>query len=113
MLNWTPQIHKAKLYWNNRLFDYTHMRSIIVILLVALIGLQYKLWLGEGSISQWRQLDNKIAEKTVENEQLLARNHAIEADILELKSGEQALEEQARFELGMVKDDEVYYQFIE
>lgn len=89
------------------------MRLIILFLLLALAGLQYKLWLGDGSVLQWRDLQKKIALQTQENEQLATRNRAIEADILELKSGDQALEEQARYELGMVKNDEIYYQFVE
>ncbi|KTC97159.1 cell division protein FtsB [Legionella erythra] len=89
------------------------MRSIVVILILALIGLQYKLWLGDGSVLQWQQLEQKIVDQQKENKKLAARNRAIEADILELKSGEQALEEQARYELGMIKHDEVYYQFVE
>ena len=43
----------------------------------------------------------------------MARNRALQADILQLKSGEQALEERARYELGMIKDGEIYYHFIE
>lgn len=89
------------------------MRLIILFLLLALAGLQYKLWLGDGSVLQWRDLQKKIAMQKQENDQLATRNRAIEADILELKSGDQALEEQARYELGMVKNDEIYYQFIE
>lgn len=89
------------------------MRSIIFVLILALIGLQYKLWVGDGSITQWQQLETKIAAQKKENETLLIRNRAIEADILELKSGDQALEEQARYELGMIKNDEIYYQFVE
>jgi len=89
------------------------MRFIILFLLLALAGLQYKLWLGDGSILQWRDLQKKITMQKQENDQLAIRNRAIEADILELKSGDQALEEQARYELGMVKNDEIYYQFVE
>ena len=89
------------------------MRSIVIFLLLALIGLQYKLWLGEGSVMQWFHLERKLAAEEQENSRLAARNFAIEADILELKSGEQALEEQARYELGMIKDGEVYYQCVE
>ena len=89
------------------------MRSIIFILILVLVGLQCKLWLGDGSILQWVQLEKKIDVQKSENDILLARNHAIEADILELQSGDQALEEQARYVLGMVRDDEEYYQFIE
>lgn len=89
------------------------MRTILIVLTVALLSLQYKLWLGDGSVSQGQQLEKKIADQVKENERLVSRNHGIEADIIELKSGDQALEEQARYELGMVKNDEVYYQFIE
>ncbi|MGQ3892438.1 cell division protein FtsB [Legionella sp. CNM-4043-24] len=89
------------------------MRSIILILLLALLGLQYKLWLGDGSILQWRNLQQKIAEQSRVNDKKMARNQAMEADIIELQSGDQALEEQARFELGMVKSEETYYQFVE
>ncbi|KTC85215.1 septum formation initiator [Legionella brunensis] len=86
---------------------------MILILLLVLIGLQYKLWLGDGSVLQWINLEKKLEVQADENEKLLARNRAMEADILELKSGEQALEEQARYELGMVKEGEVYYQFVD
>lgn len=89
------------------------MRSIIVFLLLALAGLQYKLWLGDGSVMQWMHLENKLAAEEQENKTLASRNLAIEADITELKSGKQALEEQARYELGMVKEGETYYQCAE
>lgn len=89
------------------------MRMIIIFLVLALLGLQWKLWLGDESVSQWLYLEKKLAAQEDDNKKHLAGNQAIEADIVELKSGEQALEEQARFELGMVKDDETYYQFVE
>ena len=89
------------------------MRSIVIFLLLALISLQYKLWVGDDSVSQWYRLEKKLAEEDQENRSLEARNRAIEADIIGLQSGEQALEEQARSELGMVKEGEVYYQFAE
>ncbi|KTD21971.1 cell division protein FtsB [Legionella londiniensis] len=89
------------------------MRIIIAFLVLALIGLQYKLWLGDGSVLQWLQLQKKLSVQEEENKKLQTRNRIIEADIQELKSGEQALEEQARFELGMIKEGEVYYQFVD
>ncbi len=89
------------------------MRIVVACLILALIGLQYKLWVGDDSVSQWLHLQDKLTTQELENKKLAARNHAIEADIVELKSGEQALEEQARFELGMVKSGEVYYHFVE
>lgn len=89
------------------------MRTIVLILLLILLGLQYKLWLGDGNIFQWIELQKKLITQTEENKKLLTRNQAIEADITELKSGEQALEEQARYKLGMVKEGETYYQFLD
>ena len=86
------------------------MRPITIFLLLAFAGLQYKLWVGDGSVLQWFRLENKLVAEEQENKRLLARNRVLEADIVELKSGEQALEEQARYELGMVKEGEVYYQ---
>lgn len=68
---------------------------------------------GEESLLQWKHLEKQIALQKEVNASLTARNLAIEEDIIELKSGDQSLEEQARYELGMVKNDEMYYQFIE
>ena len=89
------------------------MKTIVIFLLLALLALQYKLWVGEGSLAQWMRLEKKLETQDDNNKQLIARNHALEADIAELKSGDQALEEQARFELGMVKNGETFYQFVE
>jgi len=89
------------------------MRPIFIILIIALVGLQHKLWLGDGNVIQWINLEKKLTEHEQENNRLAARNKALEADIKELKSGEQALEEQARFELGMIKETEIYYQFMD
>jgi cell division protein FtsB len=88
------------------------MRLIIFGLILALISLQYKLWLGDGSIKQWLTLENKLSEQETQNQKMLARNKAMEADIIELKSGDQSLEEQARYELGMIKTGETYYHFV-
>ncbi len=89
------------------------MRTIGLFLLLILLVLQYKLWFGEGSIPEWTQVDKKLALQKEENEKLTARNRAVEADIAELQSGDQALEEQARYDLGLVKQGETYYQFVD
>lgn len=89
------------------------MRTLILLLLIALIGVQYKLWVGDGNMVQWKLLKQRINDQKNANEKLIRRNAALEADILELKHGEQALEEQARYELGMIKENEQYYQFIQ
>lgn len=89
------------------------MRPVFIIMIIALIALQHKLWLGDGSLLQWISLEKKLENHQNENNKLASRNRALEADIKELKSGEQALEEQARSELGMVKDYEQYYSFVD
>lgn len=89
------------------------MRIVIASLILALIGLQYKLWLGDGSLLQWARLEKKLESQKKENKKLIVRNRKLEADVLELKSGEQALEEEARYELGMVKEGEVYYHLVD
>ncbi|MBL7479498.1 cell division protein FtsB [Legionella bononiensis] len=89
------------------------MRPIFIILILALVVLQHKLWLGDGNVIQWINLEKKLEDHQRENKKLAARNRALEADIKELKGGDQALEEQARYELGMIKEYEIYYQFVD
>ncbi|BCA96355.1 cell division protein FtsB [Legionella antarctica] len=82
-------------------------------MIIALVVLQHKLWLGDGNLIQWISLEKKLEEHHNENNKLAARNRALEADVKELKNGDQALEEQARSELGMIKEHEIYYQFVD
>lgn len=89
------------------------MRYIFMILIITLIVLQHKLWLGDANLIQWINLEKKLTEHEHKNTKLAARNKALEADIKELKGGDQALEEQARYELGMIKENETYYQFVD
>lgn len=89
------------------------MRLLYIILLITLISLQHKLWLGDANVRQWFALEKKLSAQKEQNNKLAARNHILEADIKELKTGEQALEEQARYELGMIKDHEEYYHFVD
>lgn len=89
------------------------MRGFFIALVLVLLAIQAKLWFGDGNVYQWLSLSQKIEAQEAQNDKLGKRNLALEADIAELKSGDQALEEQARYELGMVRDNEVYYQFVE
>ncbi|SDH97865.1 cell division protein FtsB [Pseudomonas panipatensis] len=83
---------------------------LFLVLLLALAGLQYRLWVGEGSLAQVRELQKQIADQQGENERLLERNRILEAEVAELKKGTETVEERARHELGMVKDKETLYQ---
>ncbi len=92
------------------------MRSpywLFVVLILVLAGLQYRLWVGEGSFAQVTDLQRQIAEQKGENENLLERNRILEAEVSELKKGMETVEERARHELGMVKEGETLYQLNE
>ena len=86
---------------------------LFVALVLVLAGLQYRLWVGEGSFAQVTELKRQIAEQQGENERLLERNRILEAEVLELKQGMETVEERARHELGMVKEGETLYQLAE
>jgi cell division protein FtsB len=75
--------------------------------------LQYRLWVGDGSLAQMADLKQQIAEQQGENQRLLERNRILEAEVLELKKGMETVEERARHELGMVKEGETLFQLTE
>ena len=86
---------------------------LFVLLILLLSGLQYRIWLGEGSMAQVKELKQQIADQNGENERLLERNRILEAEVSELKKGNETVEERARHELGMVKEGETLYQLAE
>lgn len=85
----------------------------IATLVVLLLLLQYKLWLGSGNVIEVSRLKQAIERQKQENAQLLERNHALEAEVLDLKKGMAAVEERARKELGMIKKGETFYQIVD
>ena len=89
------------------------MRALIVILLVLLALLQYRLWVGDGSLAEVWRLNERIRTQEEENEALGKRNRLLEAEVRDLKEGLDAIEERARHELGMVKKGEVFYLVVE
>lgn len=89
------------------------MKIIILILLVLLVMLQYRVWLGEGGLPEVLKLQTEISAADQDVERLQERNKALDAEVLDLKTGLQAIEERARNELGMIRKDEVYYQVID
>ena len=89
------------------------MRVAIVVLTVLLLLLQYRLWVGDGSIIEVWRLSDSVAEQRAENNRLRQRNEALAAHVRDLKNGLAAIEERARRELGMIGEDEVFYQVVE
>jgi cell division protein FtsB len=80
---------------------------------LLLVGLQAKLWWGDGGWREAQQLRATVAEQKAENARLQQRNDALAAEVEDLKSGEAAVEERARSELGMVKPGETFYRVVE
>ena len=89
------------------------MKYINAILIILLVLLQYRLWYGSGSIPQLRELEAVKAEKVQENEELVERNNALTAEVIDLKEGLDAIEERARSEMGMVQSGETFFQIVD
>ncbi len=89
------------------------MRILAIVLGVLILLIQYPLWLGRGGWVRAWDNERQLAAQRAHNERLQARNGALEAEVRDLKEGSEALEERARFELGMVRQDEVFVQIVE
>jgi cell division protein FtsB len=89
------------------------MKSLVVGLIVLFLLLQYKLWFEDGGVGKVWRLRNAITTQTTANNELKHQNEMLEAEISDLKRGQEAVEEHARNDLGMIKKDERYYQIIE
>lgn len=84
------------------------MRWPLVILVLLVAALQYPLWLGKGGWLRVWEVDRQLQEQREKNRELEQRNAGLEAEVRDLKSGNEAIEERARFELGLTKSGEVF-----
>jgi cell division protein FtsB len=89
------------------------MKALGIILGVLIVLIQYPLWLGKGGWVRAWDNDRQLAQQRAHNLRLQERNDALEAEVRDLKQGTEALEERARFDLGMVRQDEVFVQIVE
>jgi len=89
------------------------VKIVLYVLIGLLLALQYPLWFGNGGVLAFWQLQRELAAHQAEAAQLRERNRALEAEVLDLKQGLEAVEERARNELGMIKKGETFYQIIE
>lgn len=89
------------------------MKALLAGLVIVLLILQWRLWAGEGGVSELRQLEDQLAAQQSENEALRLRNQMLENEVLDLKTGLEAIEERARSDLGMTREDEIFYRVIE
>jgi len=88
------------------------MKILIAVLLLLFIGLQYKLWFGDGSLSEVVQLSRELETQKAKLQLLEERNRILEAQVLDLQNGLDAFEEKARNDLGMIKQEETFIQLI-
>jgi len=88
------------------------MKVLAGALATLLVALQYPLWVGKGSWMRVWELDRQLAAQHEVNVRLKARNDALDAEVRDLKQGLDAIEERARLDLGMIKNDEVFYQVV-
>ncbi len=88
------------------------MKILTAVLLLVLIGLQYKLWFGDGSLSEVVQLSRELDLQKAKLQTLEERNRVLEAQVLDLQNGLDAFEEKARNDLGMIKQGETFIQLI-
>jgi cell division protein FtsB len=75
--------------------------------------IQYPLWLGKGGWLRAWEVDRQVEAQRAKNRQLQQRNATLEAEVRDLKQGSEAIEERARHDLGMVRNDEVFFQIVE
>lgn len=88
------------------------MRWLLLALLLLVLGLQYRLWWGEGGRLELQRLEQQATDYERENLRLRERNEELTLQVLNLKSGQIVLEQRAREELGLTADNEVFYRFV-
>lgn len=89
------------------------MRWLILLLLVLLAVLQMRLWTGEGSLAQYHHLNERIGEQRQTNQYLLERNQDLAVEVEALRHSDDAVEERARADLGMIREGEIFYMIVE
>ncbi|MEI8237364.1 MAG: cell division protein FtsB [Methylococcaceae bacterium] len=89
------------------------MKIIVIILLVIIVQLQYRLWFGDGSVNEISAYQKRLNEVKLQVEEKKHRNEMLYAEVLDLRKGQESIEERARDELGMIKNGETFVEVIE
>ncbi|MFN2288973.1 MAG: cell division protein FtsB [Chromatocurvus sp.] len=89
------------------------LRWLLAVLVGLLILLQYRLWFADGSLAERKRLQQQVESSERENALLRERNDALSREVLELQSGNAVVEERAREELGLIREGEIFYRFVE
>lgn len=85
------------------------MKWLLGILIVLLAYLQYRLWIGDGSLAHAHRLEGEIALQQAENDRMHERNRILDVEVEELKTGLDTIEERARNDIGLIKKDETFF----
>lgn len=88
------------------------MRTFAVALSFLIVAIQFPLWFGKGGWLRVRHVDQQLQTQREENTRLALRNATLSAEVRDLKTGLDAIEERARVELGMIKSDELFFQVL-
>ena len=89
------------------------MRVFSIVLAALILLLQYPLWLGKGGWLRVWEVDRQVKLQKETNAKLRARNDVLDAEVRDLKQGFDAIEERARYELGMVRHDEIFFHVLD
>ena len=89
------------------------MKLLWTTMVVVILVLQVRLWVGEGSFAQVWALEKSIAEQREENAELATRNERLYAEVRNLRNEQGAVEERARMNLGLIRDDETFFLVVE
>ncbi len=89
------------------------MRILTIVFAALIVLLQYPLWLGKGGWLRVWEIDRQVKVQKESNGKLRVRNDALDAEVRDLKQGYEAVEERARYELGMVKQDEIFFHVMD
>lgn len=89
------------------------IKILITVIILLIIHLQYRLWVGDGSVAQIKEYQARLETVKEKVKEKKERNEALYAEIEDLRKGQEAIEERARDELGMIKENETFFQVIE
>jgi len=89
------------------------MKIIIAIIILLIIHFQYRIWVGDGSVAEIEAYQQRLDVLKKQAEEKRQRNEALYAEVLDLRKGQEAIEERARDELGMIKEDETFFHVLE
>jgi cell division protein FtsB len=89
------------------------MKWLLGVLIILLVVLQYRLWIGEGSLAHAHRLENEVKLQKAENERMQERNRIMDVEVEELKTGLDTIEERARNDIGLIKKDETFFMIVD